>query len=51
VESAKANAVEPHAYLTYLFDCLPFAKSVEDYEALLPWAVKATLKTDAVPTV
>jgi transposase len=41
VETAKANAVEPHAYLSYLFEKLPYAKSVEDFEALLPWNLQA----------
>jgi hypothetical protein len=37
VETAKANGVEPHAYLSTLFERLPYAKSVEDFEAVLPW--------------
>lgn len=37
VETAKANGVEPHAYLTLLFERLPYARKVEDFEALLPW--------------
>ena len=41
VETAKANGVEPHAYLTFLFERLPQLKSVEDFEAVLPWNVKA----------
>lgn len=43
VETAKANGVEPHAYLSLLFAQLPYAKTAEDFEALLPWNVKATL--------
>ena len=43
VETAKANSVEPHVYLSLLFAQLPFAKSVEDFEALLPWNVKAAV--------
>lgn len=43
VETAKANGVEPHAYLSLLFEGLPHAKSVEDFEALLPWNVKSVL--------
>jgi len=45
VETAKANGVEPHAYLSLLFTRLPHAKTVEDFEALLPWRVKAELAT------
>lgn len=37
VETAKANGLEPHAYLTQLFTALPHASRVEHFEALLPW--------------
>ena len=37
VETAKANGIEPHAYLTHLFERLPHLSTVEDYEAMLPW--------------
>ena len=37
VETCKANGIEPHAYLTFLFERLPHLKTVEDYEGLLPW--------------
>lgn len=43
VETAKANGVEPHAYLSLLFARLAHAATVEDFEALLPWNVKAEL--------
>jgi len=36
VETAKANGIEPQAYLAHLFDTLPLATTVEDFEALLP---------------
>jgi hypothetical protein len=37
VETAKANGLEPHAYLSHVFERLPHAKGLEDFEALLPW--------------
>jgi len=37
IETAKANGLEPYAYLRYIFTKLPLAKTIEDYEALLPW--------------
>ncbi len=40
VETAKANGLEPHAYLSRLFADLPKATTVEELEALLPWNVK-----------
>lgn len=43
VETAKANGVEPHAYLSLLFERLPHAKTVEDFETMLPWNVKAEI--------
>jgi transposase len=37
VETAKANGIEPFAYLSRLFERLPHLKTVEDFEAMLPW--------------
>lgn len=39
IETAKANKLEPYAYLRYIFEMLPLASSLEEYEALLPWNV------------
>jgi len=36
IETAKANRLEPYAYLRFLFTELPKAQSVEQIEALLP---------------
>ena len=41
VETAKANGLEPYAYLRRLFERLPHAKTVADYEALLPFGTLA----------
>jgi transposase len=40
VETAKANGLEPHAYLSLLFAELPRATALEHFEALLPWNIK-----------
>lgn len=40
LETAKANGVEPFAYLRDLFARLPRAQTADDYEALLPWNLK-----------
>jgi transposase len=37
VSTARANGLEPCAYLRRLFTELPKAKAVEDFEALLPF--------------
>jgi hypothetical protein len=42
--SARANGLEPYAYLRHLFEHLPQATTVEDLEAVLPWNVKAALQ-------
>ncbi|MBF0400578.1 MAG: IS66 family transposase, partial [Magnetococcales bacterium] len=39
IETAKANGLEPFAYLRYLFMELPTAQTVDDYEKLLPWNI------------
>jgi transposase len=44
VMSARANGLEPYAYLRHLFEHLPRATTVEDLEALLPWSAKAVLQ-------
>ena len=40
IETAKANALEPWAYLNHLFEQLPIAKTDEAIEALLPHNLK-----------
>lgn len=37
VSTARANELEPYAYLRHLFDRLPHARTVEDFETLLPF--------------
>ena len=37
VETAKANGLEPQAYLNRLYTELPNIDSVDDFEKLLPW--------------
>ena len=43
IETAKANGLDPHAYLLRVFEELPAAASVEDFEALLPQRVKTAV--------
>ena len=45
VETAKANGLEPYAYLSLIFENLPQATTSADIEALMPWNVQpAALK-------
>ena len=44
VSSARANGIEPLEYLTHIYTQIPAATTVEQFEALLPWNVKETLK-------
>ena len=39
IETAKANKLEPYSYLRLIFEKLPMAETLQDYEALLPWNV------------
>ena len=39
IETAKANGLKPYAYLRYLFDRLPGAKTDQDYRNLMPQAI------------
>jgi transposase len=39
IETAKANGLEPYAYLREVFARLPCASSDEELQALLPWNV------------
>jgi len=40
IESAKANTLEPYAYLSRIIKELPSAETVEQLEELLPWNIK-----------
>jgi len=44
IETAKLHGLEPYEYINTVFKALPYAKTVEDIEALLPWNVKAIEK-------
>ena len=37
--TAKANDREPYAWLRFVLERLPLAKTVDEIEALLPWNV------------
>lgn len=39
VETARANGIEPHAYLSRLFAELPNAADADHFESLLPWNI------------
>ncbi|MBD5804461.1 Transposase IS66 family protein [Azoarcus sp. Aa7] len=41
VETAKANGMEPYLWLRHVLRALPTATTVEHFEALLPWNLKA----------
>lgn len=45
METAKANGVDTYSYLKYVFERIPYAETLEDFEALLPYNLKS------VPTV
>jgi transposase len=44
VETCRANRIDPYRYLHWLFQQLPLAKTVDEYDALLPWKMPANLR-------
>lgn len=46
IETAKANGLEPYAYLRVLFTELPRAQALADFEALLPRNLDRTCLPD-----
>jgi hypothetical protein len=40
IETAKANGLEPYDYLRGVIEKMPYAETVEDWEAFLPWNMK-----------
>ena len=51
VETAKANGLEPRAYLHYLFETLPTVKAQDGFEALLPHRLAPELLKIPVPAL
>jgi hypothetical protein len=41
IQTAKLHGLELYAYLNAVFKALPYADTVEDIEALLPWNFKS----------
>ena len=46
VETARANGLNPYAYLKLVFTALPKATTVEHFEALLPWNIDPKVLDD-----
>jgi hypothetical protein len=49
VETAKANSLEPSAYIQYVLDRIAEADTLEKLEALLPWNVNLERASKKVP--
>lgn len=49
VQTCIANRVDPYKYFKAVIERMPYAKSQDDLEALLPWAIKQELDTEAAP--
>ncbi len=47
IETAKANDIEPYAYLRMIFTELPQVTSLQEIEALLPFGAEAEKKEAA----
>jgi hypothetical protein len=44
VETCKAHRIDPYRYFVWLFQKLPQANNVDDYDALLPWNMPTDLR-------
>ncbi len=51
VETAKANSLEPSAYIQYVLDHIAEADTLEKLEALLPWNVNLERASKKVPQI
>ncbi|UQG60910.1 IS66 family transposase [Marinobacter sp. M3C] len=51
VETAKANSLEPSAYIQYVLDRIAEADTLEKLEALLPWNVNLERASKKVPQI
>ena len=40
IQTAIANGLEPFQYYTQLLKQVPYCKTVDDYEKLMPWYIK-----------
>ena len=49
VQTCLANHVDPYRYFKAVIERMPYAKSQADLEALLPWALRQDLDTEAEP--
>ena len=45
IQTARLHGLEPYAYLNAIFKAIPYAQTVEDIEALLPWNYKRSITT------
>ncbi|MBF0311423.1 MAG: transposase domain-containing protein [Magnetococcales bacterium] len=51
IETAKANGLEPYAYLRHVFKHIPTARVVDDFDALLPWNLNPDRSPKIKPAV
>ena len=51
VETAKANRLEPSAYIQYVLERIAEADTLEKLEALLPWSVDLERTSKKVPQI
>jgi hypothetical protein len=45
IQTAKLHGLEPYTYLNSIFKAIPYAETVEDIEALLPWNYMRSITT------
>ncbi|MBF0260467.1 MAG: transposase domain-containing protein [Magnetococcales bacterium] len=50
IETAKANGLEPVAYLQHVFERIPTAQTLKEYESLLPWKLTREMQPKVSPS-
>nr|CRH05938.1 protein of unknown function [similar to C-terminal part of transposase] [Candidatus Magnetococcus massalia] len=51
IETAKGNGMEPFTYLHHIFEKIPTAQTVDDFDALLPWNLNPNMTPKVKPAL
>lgn len=44
IQTAKHHGLDPYHYYVKILKNIPYCKTVEDYEKLLPWNIKLSMQ-------
>jgi transposase len=49
VRSALANKLDPYQYMVIVLERLPYARTEDDFQELMPWSVASFLESECAP--